>query len=126
MVTVAHPQIEPAEYIALQTRAGWQMDIELIDGEAVVMPPTGDRASSVQGELFFALRHWQGDFADEGLLLQDVVVAFPGRACERPRNQERAVCALGRAGSVACEPGRRDRHTGADEWERRSAVRRGG
>jgi Uma2 family endonuclease len=78
MATVAHPHIEPAEYIALQTRAGWQMDIELIDGEAVVMPPTGDRASSVQGELFFALRHWQGDFADEGLLLQDVFVAFPG------------------------------------------------
>jgi Uma2 family endonuclease len=78
MVTVAHPHIEPAEYVALQTRAGWQMDIELIDGEAVVMPPTGDYASSVQGELFFALRHWQEDCADEGLLLQDVFVAFPG------------------------------------------------
>jgi Uma2 family endonuclease len=78
MATVLHPHIEPAEYIALQTRAGWEMDIELIDGEAVVMPPTGDRASSVQGELFFALRRWQEDFADPGLLLQDVFVAFPG------------------------------------------------
>ena len=45
MATVLHPHIEPAEYIALQTRAGWEMDIELIDGEAVVMPPTGDRVT---------------------------------------------------------------------------------
>lgn len=77
MVTVAHPHIEPAEYVALQTRAGWQMDVELIDGEAVVMPPTGDYASSVQGELFFALRQWQEDGVDQGLLLRDVFVAFP-------------------------------------------------
>ncbi len=78
MAIVAHPHIEPAEYIALQTRAGWRMDIELIDGEAVVIPPTGDQASSVQGELFFALRSWQEQAADEGLILQDVFVAFPG------------------------------------------------
>jgi Uma2 family endonuclease len=78
MATVAHPHIEPAEYIALQTRAGWRMDIELIDGEAVVIPPSGDQASSVQGELFFALRSWQEQTAEEGLLLQDVFVAFPG------------------------------------------------
>jgi Uma2 family endonuclease len=78
MATAAHPHLEPAEYVALQTRAEWRMDVELIDGEAVVMPPTGDQASSVQGELFFALRHWQEDCFDQGLLLQDVFVVFPG------------------------------------------------
>jgi len=30
------------------------MAVELIDGEAVVMPPSGAAASSVRGELFFA------------------------------------------------------------------------
>ncbi len=78
VTTVAHPRIESAEYLALQTRAGWRLDVELIDGEAVVTPPTGAAASSVQGTLFFALRSWQEQTADEGLLLQDVFVEFPG------------------------------------------------
>jgi Uma2 family endonuclease len=78
VATIAHPHIEPAEFIALQTNAGWGMDIELIDGEAVVIPPTGEPASSAQGELHFALRRWQQDVADEGLVLQDVFVVFPG------------------------------------------------
>lgn len=77
MATVAHPHIEPAEYRALQERAGWQLDVELIDGEAVVMPPTGGSAASVQGTLFYALRSWQERAGDEGLLLQDIFVAFP-------------------------------------------------
>jgi Uma2 family endonuclease len=77
VATVAHPHIEPGEYIALQARAGWRLDMELIDGEAVVMPPTGGPASSVQGTLFFALRSWQEQSGDGGLLLQDVFVAFP-------------------------------------------------
>ena len=77
MAMVAHPHIEPAEFIALQTNAGWGMDIELIDGEAVVIPPIGGPASSAQGELYFALRRWQQDVADEGLVLQDVFVVFP-------------------------------------------------
>jgi Uma2 family endonuclease len=54
------------------------MAVELIDGEAVVMPPSGAAASSVQGELFFALRTWQGARPDRGLLLQDVFVELPG------------------------------------------------
>ena len=78
MATIAHPHIEPAEFIALQTNAGWRMDIELIDGEAVVIPPTGEPASSAQGELHFALRRWQQEVADDGLVLQDVFVVFPG------------------------------------------------
>lgn len=54
------------------------MAVELIDGEAVVMPPSGAGAASVQGELFFALRSWQEHEADDGLLLQDVFVELPG------------------------------------------------
>lgn len=54
------------------------MAVELIDGEAVVMPPSGAAASSVQGELFFALRSWQQAAKDAGLLLQDVFVELPG------------------------------------------------
>lgn len=54
------------------------MAVELIDGEAVVIPPSGAAASSVQGELFFALRSWQEVQKDRGLLLQDVFVELPG------------------------------------------------
>lgn len=54
------------------------MAVELIDGEAIVIPPSGAAASSVQGELFFALRRWQEAEADRGLLLQDVFVELPG------------------------------------------------
>jgi Uma2 family endonuclease len=74
---VEHPRIEPWEYVGLQTDAGWCLPIELIDGEAVVVPPIGDAASSVQGELFVALRRWQEQAADQGVLRQDVFVALP-------------------------------------------------
>ena len=77
VATVAHPRIESPEYLALQARAGWRLDVELIDGEAVVMPPTGGWAASLQGELFVALRRWQKHAGDDGLLLQDVFVAMP-------------------------------------------------
>jgi Uma2 family endonuclease len=77
VATVAHPRIESPEYLALQARAGWRLDVELIDGEAVVMPPTGGSASSVQGRLFLALGRWQERAGDDGLLLQDVFVAMP-------------------------------------------------
>jgi Uma2 family endonuclease len=77
VATVAHPRIESPEYLALQARAGWRLDVELISGEAVVMPPTGGWASSVQGRLFLALSRWQEQAGDGGLLLQDVFVAMP-------------------------------------------------
>jgi Uma2 family endonuclease len=77
VATVAHPRIESPEYLALQARAGWRLDVELIDGEAVVMPPTGGWAASVQGKLFLALSRWQERAEDGGLLLQDVFVAMP-------------------------------------------------
>jgi Uma2 family endonuclease len=78
VATIAHPQLEPSEFLALQSSAGWNMAVELIHGEAVVMPPSGAAASSVQGELFFALRNWQHAVKDGGLLLQDVFVELPG------------------------------------------------
>ena len=60
----------------MQENAGWSMDMELIAGEAVIVPPIGGPASSVQGELHIALRRWQEDVDDKGLVLQDVFVAF--------------------------------------------------
>ena len=53
------------------------MDVELIAGEAVLVLPLGPPASSAQGKLYVALSHWQENTADKGLLLQDVLVAFP-------------------------------------------------
>jgi Uma2 family endonuclease len=77
MATVVHPHVEPWEFDALQFNAGWNMDIELIAGEAVLVPPLGDLASSAQGDLYLALRRWQDDAEDGGLILQDVFVALP-------------------------------------------------
>ena len=77
MARVVHPIVEPGEFEALQNNAGWSMDVELIRGEGVLVPPLGGPASSAQGELHVALRRWQEDTADAGLILQDVFVAFP-------------------------------------------------
>ncbi len=77
MASVVHPHVETWEFDGLQFNAGWSMDIELIAGEAVVVPPIGGPASSAQGELYLALRRWQENAADEGLILQDVFVALP-------------------------------------------------
>lgn len=78
MAAVSHPRIAPDEFVALESAAGWRLAVELIDGQAVVTPPSGGYAASIQGELFFALRAWQERLADGGLLLQDVFVALPG------------------------------------------------
>jgi Uma2 family endonuclease len=81
---VVHPRIETWEFDALQENAGWSMDMELIGGEAVIVPPIGGYASSVQGELYLALRRWQEDIDEEGLFLQDVFVAFPAGSRPAP------------------------------------------
>ena len=78
MATVAHPRLDRAEYLALQAAAGWRSAVELIGGEAVVMPPSGGQAASAQGELFFALRRWQESTGDAGVLLQDVFIRLGG------------------------------------------------
>lgn len=77
VATVEHPRIQSPEYLALQARAGWRLDVELIDGEAVVMPPTGGWAASAQGKLFLTLSRWREQTGDGGLLLQDVFVTMP-------------------------------------------------
>jgi Uma2 family endonuclease len=77
MASVVHPIVDPGEYEALQNNAGWSMDIELIRGEGVLVPPLGGPASGAQGNLYMALRRWQEKAADECLMLQDVFVAFP-------------------------------------------------
>jgi Uma2 family endonuclease len=77
VATVAHQHLEPAEYRALQADAGWTLPLELIDGQVVVIPPSGRRAASAQGEFFYALRRWQENAGDRGLLLQDMFVGFP-------------------------------------------------
>jgi Uma2 family endonuclease len=81
---VVHPRIETWEFDALQENAGWSMDMELIGGEAVIVPPIGGSASFVQGELYLALRRWQEDIDEEGLFLQDVFVAFPAGSRPAP------------------------------------------
>jgi Uma2 family endonuclease len=75
---VTHPRISRTQYVAIQLDAGWTAPLELIDGEAVVIPPTGGQASRAQIELIHALRGWQDRTADRGLLLQDVFVELPG------------------------------------------------
>jgi Uma2 family endonuclease len=62
---VVHPHVETWEFDALQENRGWDMDYELIAGEAVLVPPIGESASMAQGELYLAL--------------QDVFVAPPGK-----------------------------------------------
>ena len=73
---VEHPRVAPWEYAGLQADAGWCLPIELIAGEAVVMSPIGEAASAVQIALIAALREWQRRVGDEGVLHQDVFVAF--------------------------------------------------
>ncbi len=84
MASVVHPHVETDEFEMLQENAGWSMDIELLAGEAVLVPPIGDRASTTQGELYLALRRWQEDTVDEGVVLQDVFVALPGGSRPAP------------------------------------------
>jgi Uma2 family endonuclease len=81
---VVHPRIEPWEFDALQENAGWSMGMELIAGEAVIVPPIGRPASSAQGEVYLALRRWQEDTDDKGLFLQDVFIAFPAGSRPAP------------------------------------------
>lgn len=77
MASVTHPHVETWEFDALQCNVGWSMDVELIAGEAVLVLPLGPPASAAQGNLYVALSSWREDADDEGLLLQDVLVAFP-------------------------------------------------
>jgi Uma2 family endonuclease len=106
VATVAHPHLEPTEFIALQSSAGWRMAVELIDGEAVVMPPSRRHRLRGRGEVFFALRSWQENKTDEGLLLQDVFVELPGHQFLAPDIAwwSAARRPAARAGAIAVVP----------------------
>jgi Uma2 family endonuclease len=84
VASVTHPRLAPVEYATLQDAAGWTLGFELIDGEAVVIPPTGGQAARAQGELFYAVRAWQDRTGDRGLLLQDVFIELPGGGYQAP------------------------------------------
>lgn len=69
-----HPVLSPAEFAAGMERAGWRAPIELIDGEVVVIPPSGGETSLAQTEIVCRLRAWQGGLPAAGRVLTDVFV----------------------------------------------------
>jgi len=69
-----HPSLSPAEFAATMERAGWRAPMELIDGEVVVIPPSGGDASLARTEIVHRLRAWQLAGGRGGRLLTDVFV----------------------------------------------------
>ncbi len=74
MAAVTHPSLSPAEFAAAMERAGWRAPMELIDGEVVVIPPSGGDASLAQTELVHRVRAWQAARGERGRLLTDVFI----------------------------------------------------
>src|SRR3712207_4545776 len=74
VATLAHPRLSPAEFAAAMDRAGWRAPMELIDGEVVVIPPSGGDASLAQTEIVHRLRAWQAERQEGGRVLTDVFV----------------------------------------------------
>lgn len=71
---LTHPLLTPPEFAAVMGRAGWRAPMELINGEVVVIPPTGGDASLAQTQLVHRLSAWQDAHAGGGLVLSDVFV----------------------------------------------------
>ena len=74
MAAPTHPSLSPAEFTATMERAGWRAPMELIDGEVVVIPPSGGQAALAQTELVHRVRAWQLAGGGAGRLLTDVFV----------------------------------------------------
>jgi Uma2 family endonuclease len=74
MAVVTHPSLSSAEFAAAMERTGWRAPMELIDGEVVVIPPSGGQASLAQTELVHRVRAWQAAGGRSGRLLTDVFV----------------------------------------------------
>ena len=74
MAHVVHPKLSGEDFEALAANHGWSFEVELIDGEAVVIPPDGPGAASVGLELAVALRRWQEQRERPGLMLPSVFV----------------------------------------------------
>jgi hypothetical protein len=45
MASVVHPHVKTDEFEMLQENASWSLDIELLAGEAVLVPPIGPVSS---------------------------------------------------------------------------------
>lgn len=74
MAVVTHPSLSSAEFAAAMERAGWRAPMELIDGEVVVIPPSGGDASLAQTEVVHRVRAWQAAGGRPGRLLTDVFI----------------------------------------------------
>src|SRR4051794_20272815 len=74
MAAVTHPSLSPAEFAAVMERTGWRAPMELIDGEVVVIPPSGGDASLAQTEVVYRVRAWQVARGAPGRLLTDVFI----------------------------------------------------
>jgi Uma2 family endonuclease len=77
MASVVHPRLEPEWYDALQERFGYELPLELIGRETVLVTPQLYDSSFAQGELYVALRDWQHRTDDDGLVLQDIFLRLP-------------------------------------------------
>src|SRR5919112_5121195 len=74
MAALTHPVLSPQEFAAAMDRAGWRAPMELIEGEVVVIPPSGGDASLAQTEIVHRLRAWQERHLSGGRVLTDVFV----------------------------------------------------
>ena len=73
---VTHSRIDPDIYDALMHATGWSAPIELLDGEPVVMLPSGGWASYARSAVVAQLHAWQRHIGDEGLVLPRTFVRF--------------------------------------------------
>ena len=71
---LTHPRLTTAEFIAAMWRTGWKAPMELIDGEVVVIPPSGADASLAQTQVVHRLCAWQEAEGRSGCVLTDVFV----------------------------------------------------
>jgi Uma2 family endonuclease len=74
VAALTHPVLSPAEFAAVMDRAGWNAPMELIEGEVVVIPPSGGEASLAQTEIIRQLAAWQTGRRADGRLLTDVFI----------------------------------------------------
>jgi Uma2 family endonuclease len=74
VAALTHPVLSPEEFAGGMDRAGWRAPMELIDGEVVVIPPSGGEASFAQTEIVHRLRSWQDGHTEGGRVLTDVFV----------------------------------------------------
>lgn len=75
-VSITHPKLDPAAYEALMVDSGWSAPIELINGEAVVVVPSGGWANSAQFQLNLLLGNWLNETDNGGLALPNTFIAI--------------------------------------------------